>query len=151
MVDDEGVPSASGALTGGEDLDVAKPLDGLRILIVEDDADAIELLSVILRDRGALVRTAVDYDSALRALGETWPDVLVSDIGLPLRDGYDLIRHIRRMQPLGAERLIALALTAFARPEDKAMAMEAGYDDHLGKPLDAFALVSAIRALRARA
>ena len=149
--EDEGVPSAPGALTGGEDLDATKPLDGLRILIVEDDADASELLSVILRDRGALVRMAVDYESALRALGDTWPDVLVSDIGLPLRDGYDLIRHIRRMQPLGAERLIALALTAFARPEDKAMAMEAGYDDHLAKPLDAFALVSAIRTLRARA
>ena len=125
-------------------------MEGLRILVVEDDPDANEMLSVILRDRGAVVRTASDYESALQSLAGRWPDVLVSDLGLPARDGYELIRQVRKMQPPGAPRLAALALTAFARPEDKATALEAGFDDHLSKPLDALALVTAIRDLRNR-
>jgi len=147
---EDDVPSVFGGLHATDDVQGAQPLQGLRILVVEDDADASEMLSVILTDRGAVVRTAIDYDTALRSLGESRPDVLVSDIGLPVRDGYELIRHIRKMQPLGGERLIAVALTAFARPEDKAMALEAGFDDHLAKPLDALALVNAIRTLRGR-
>ena len=148
--DEDAQNSAPGALHGADELHEAHPLEGLSVLVVEDDADASEMLSVILRDRGALVRTAVDYDTALRSLADQWPDILVSDIGLPVRDGYELIREARRIQPAGAERLAALALTAFARPEDKATALEAGFDDHLPKPLDALALVSAIRSVRGR-
>jgi PAS domain S-box-containing protein len=122
----------------------ARPLEGLDVLVVEDDTDANEILSVVLADRGATVRIAVDYDSAVAALRTQWPDVLISDIGLPVRDGYELIRKVRDMQPAGQERLPAIALTAFSRSEDKARALNAGFDDHVAKPLNPHTLVASI-------
>jgi CheY-like chemotaxis protein len=145
--EDEGVPSEPGSMFGQDEIPGDRPLDGLRVLVVEDDADASEMLQVILSDRGAQVRTATDYDSALAAMRAQWPDLLVSDIGLPVRDGYDLIGAVRSLAPPpGAHRLAAVALTAFARPEDRERALRAGFDDHVAKPLNAHALVSAIRA-----
>jgi PAS domain S-box-containing protein len=125
------------------------PLRDLDILVVEDDAGAAEMLSVVLSDRGATVRTAADHDAALEAVGRAWPDVLISDIGLPGRDGYELVRRIREMKPpAGAPpRLAAIALTAFARPEDRAKAIEAGFDSHLAKPLKPHALVTTVLGL----
>jgi PAS domain S-box-containing protein len=110
-------------------------LRGLDVLVVEDNADASEILRVVLGDRGAQVRLAVDFESAVDAARVSWPDVLVSDIGLAGRDGYELIHQIRRMTPAGRPALPAIALTAFARPEDKDKALKAGFDAHLGKPL----------------
>ncbi|MBG9387064.1 hybrid sensor histidine kinase/response regulator [Caenimonas aquaedulcis] len=125
---------------------LGRPLQDLDILIVEDDPGASEMLSVVLSDRGARIRTANDFDSAIAEVGTHWPDVLISDIGLPGRDGYELIRRIRELKPPpGAPaRLAAVALTAFARPEDKARALEAGFDAHTAKPLKPHALVTTV-------
>lgn len=123
----------------------ARPLDSLDILIVEDDAGAAEMLSVILSDRGATVRTTRDFDTAMNALRSAWPDVVVSDIGLPGRDGYDLVRAIRALPTSpGKGALPVIALTAFTRPEDRAKALDAGFDEHLAKPLKPHALVEAV-------
>jgi PAS domain S-box-containing protein len=142
----------SAADTGGEDHEPAvRPLAGLDVLVVEDDPGACEMLAMVLSDRGARVRTAEDFDTAVRVAGQGWPDVLVSDIGLPGRDGFELIRELRRMQPAADPRgrLAAVALTAFARVEDKFKALEAGFDAHLAKPLKPHALVTAILGIRA--
>ncbi len=123
---------------------------GLDVLVVEDDPGACEMLAMVLSDRGARVRTAEDFDAAVRSAGHTWPDVLVSDVGLPGRDGLELIRELRRLQPAQHPdgRLAAVALTAFARIEDRVKALEAGFDAHLAKPLKPHALVAAVLAIR---
>jgi PAS domain S-box-containing protein len=127
-----------------------KVLQGAQVLVVEDDADACEMLSMILGDRGAQVRIARDYESALQVLGEQWPDVLVSDIGLPGRDGYELMRRVREAGTQRSARLPAIALTAFSRAEDEAMALAAGFDAHLAKPLKPHELIGTVaRMLRA--
>jgi PAS domain S-box-containing protein len=129
-----------------------KVLQGVQVVVVEDDADAGEMLSMILTDRGAHVRVARDYESALRVLGERRPDVLVSDIGLPGRDGYELMRRVREIAPRAQPRLPAIALTAFSRAEDEASALAAGFDAHLAKPLKPHELIAAVaRMVRAPA
>jgi signal transduction histidine kinase/ActR/RegA family two-component response regulator len=137
---------ASASSEEDESEGLGKPLQDLDILVVEDDAGASEMLSVVLSDRGAKVRTAGDFDSAVAAVNASWPDVLISDIGLPGRDGYELIRRIREMpQPHDTRmRLPAVALTAFARPEDTARALDAGFDAHITKPLKPHALVTTV-------
>jgi signal transduction histidine kinase/CheY-like chemotaxis protein len=121
-------------------------LQGLDVLVVEDDQEAREMMMVVLSDRGANVRVAGDYEAALRSMEQAWPDVLVSDIGLPGRDGYELVRRVRQIeQQRGAPRLPVIALTAFARPEDARKTLEAGFDLHLSKPLRPHLLLEAIR------
>ena len=127
----------------------AQPLQGVDVLVVEDDREAGEMMTIVLSDRGAQVRIARDVDTALAALAARWPDVLVSDIGLPGRDGYDLIREVRQLRPSGRTRqLPAIALTAFARPEDQRKTLDAGFDMHLAKPLKPHLLLDAIGMLQ---
>jgi CheY-like chemotaxis protein len=139
--------------TAGGPLDLgageAPPLQGMDVLLVEDDPEATQMMTVVLSDRGAAVRTAHDYDSALRALRASWPDVLVSDIGLPGHDGYELARRVRELQR-EAQRphLPIIALTAFARPADRQKTLAAGFDLHLVKPLRPHVLLEAIGRLR---
>jgi CheY-like chemotaxis protein len=137
------------ASDGGAESEGSAPLEGLDVLVVEDDPGAAEMLSVVLSDRGARVRTAIDYASALRALEQQWPDALISDIGLPGPDGYELIRAVRGMTPPAGSsaRLASVALTAFARPEDRERALDAGFDAHVPKPLKPHALVKAVLAV----
>jgi PAS domain S-box-containing protein len=145
-----GAPSAASRAQSAPAVSAEAPespdaLRELDVLIVEDDADAGEMLSVILADRGARTRFAVDFDSAIAAMEESWPDVVVGDIGLPGRDGYELIRAIRKMPPpTGRGGVAAVALTAFARLEDQEKALAAGFDAHLSKPVQPQALVAAI-------
>jgi PAS domain S-box-containing protein len=123
----------------------ADVLHGLDVLVVEDDREASEMMQVVLSDRGAMVRSAHDYDSALAALQHAWPDVLVSDIGLPGRDGYELVRRLRQIErETRRKRLPVIALTAFARPEDSQKSLAAGFDLHLAKPLKPHLLLDAI-------
>ncbi|MDM0035901.1 response regulator [Variovorax sp. J22P271] len=120
-------------------------LDGLDVLVVEDNEDASAMLTLVLGDAGAQVRLASTFDEAMRLIEAHWPDVLVSDIGLPGRDGYELIRQTRDYGTShGLPRLFAVALTAFARPQDRAKAIEAGFDAHLGKPLQPHVLMNVI-------
>ncbi|WP_311220713.1 MULTISPECIES: response regulator [unclassified Acidovorax] len=112
-------------------------LQGKDILVVEDNADTSEMLGIVLTDQGARVRAVDNYDAALQEIDRQWPDLLVSDIGLPGKDGYQLIAAIRERESAAgrAPRLRSVALTAFARPQDRARALAAGFDAHLGKPL----------------
>jgi PAS domain S-box-containing protein len=130
--------------SGTEDVDSAA-VQGLDVLVVEDDREASEMMTVVLSDRGARVRIAVDYDSALRAVQQAWPDVLVSDIGLPGRDGYELVRSVRELErERRAPHLQVIALTAFARAEDREKTLAAGFDLHLSKPIKPHQLLDAI-------
>jgi PAS domain S-box-containing protein len=120
-------------------------LTGLDVLVVEDDGEASEMMTVVLSDRGARVRIAADFDSAIEALQRAWPDVLVSDIGLPGRDGYELVRRVRQIEGERAlAHLPAIALTAFGRPQDQQKSIAAGFDLHLSKPLKPHLLLEAI-------
>ena len=110
-------------------------LRGARVVVVDDEADARELLQRILGNQGAKVMTAASASEALEILNTSTPDVLVSDIGMPGTDGYALMRAIRANEPKG-QRIPSLALTAFARAEDRKRAMLAGYEAHLAKPFD---------------
>ncbi len=123
-------------------------LSGRRVLVVEDDRDAAEMLGLILEDRGAQVRIVGDHDSGLAALQAQRPDLLLSDIGLPGKDGYALIRRWRAQEASGGlARLPAIALTAFGRPDDRAMALAAGFDAHVAKPFEPQALLNAMLRL----
>lgn len=129
-----------------------RPLAQIDIVVVEDNQDAADMLAVILRDAGAQVRSASSYDDALSAFDDRWPDILVSDIGLPGRDGYALIETLRAASAAAAgagsgKALAAVALTAFSRPEDRHRALQSGFDAFLTKPLQPHALVAAITAL----
>lgn len=131
-----------------DDSDAA--LAGVNLLVVDDDPEATTMLNLILGERGAQVRTAHDYDSALAALDTAPVDLLVSDIGMPGRDGYDLIREIRRRELLSLRHLPAIALTAFNRQQDQDQARAAGFDAHAAKPLEPLKLVNAVQRLLAR-
>ena len=140
------------ALLAPEKLNAASEaarLDGVRVLIVDDDADTCAVMSRILNETGAAVATAVNVGAALDELEQFDPQVLVSDIGMPERDGYDLIREVRS-RGYSYQRLPAIALTALARPQDRRRALLAGYQVHVSKPIDASELTAAIAALIGR-
>jgi PAS domain S-box-containing protein len=121
-------------------------LEGIRVLVVEDDEDARGLLNRVLTSADARVCEAEDVPAALAALESFQPDLVVSDIGIPGEDGYDLIRQIRA-RGFDAARLPAIALTAYARSEDRERALQAGYQRHLSKPLDVGQLVRTATSL----
>jgi CheY-like chemotaxis protein len=105
----------------------------------------------VLEESGACACGASTAVEALAALEASRPDVLVSDIGLPEVDGYELIRRVRAGTPAGASDVPAVALTAFARPEDRARALGAGFQGHLPKPLEPGVLVTTVAKLAGRA
>jgi signal transduction histidine kinase/ActR/RegA family two-component response regulator len=121
-------------------------LSGIHVLVVEDDMDARALVARLLNDAGARVSEAAGADEALAQVGRAVPHVLVSDIGMAKRDGYQLMRALRAGGH-SAERLPAIALTAFTRPEDRLDAIDAGFQIHLAKPVDAEALSAAVATL----
>jgi PAS domain S-box-containing protein len=111
-------------------------LDGLRILAVDDDPDALELASTILGSAGATVKTCRSAADALAMLQDWRPDVLVSDIDMPGEDGYSLIRKVRALDEGRGGRTPAVALTAYGRTEDRVRTLSSGYSMHLPKPVD---------------
>ncbi|MDR7271474.1 PAS domain S-box-containing protein [Pelomonas saccharophila] len=110
------------------------PLVGLKVLLVEDDLEAGAMLSMILGEQGVQVQHEASVDAALQSLAVNRFDLLISDIGMPDRDGYELIRELRQREGGGA-RLPAIALTAFSRQTDRDSTLAAGFDVHLGKPV----------------
>ena len=128
----------------------APTLDRLRVLVVDDEADARELVAAIAQAQGADVVTAESADAALSVLATYEADVLVSDIGMPVRDGYALIRDVRGSSLARVRTLPSVALTAFARASDRERAHESGFDAHLAKPIDQHALVDTIARLGRR-
>ena len=118
-----------------------------RILVVDDEADARDLLAEILGQAGAEVIVVGSADEALETLRRWRPDVLVSDIGMPGDDGYVLIRKVRALGSDEGGQVRALALTAYARSEDRALALEAGFHTHIAKPVDPLELTALIAGL----
>jgi len=123
------------------------PLRGVKLLVVDDDADARELLSIVLQEAGAEVSTAGSANEALEAFQRERPDVLVSDIGMPDGDGYSLIRRVRSLEGESGAKVPALALTAFARVEDRGEALGSGFQAHLPKPIEPAELTALIAQL----
>ena len=125
-------------------------LDGLVILIVDDEPDTRELLRQGLEYCGATVRVAGSADEALKALDSEVPDILISDIGMPNVDGYELIRQVRTLQTEAGRRVAAIALTAYTRVEDRLHALRAGYDMHVPKPVELTELCAVSASLTRR-
>jgi CheY-like chemotaxis protein len=121
-------------------------LNGIRILLVEDEPDARELIALTLRRSGADVEAVETAANALRRLQVFTPDLLLSDIGLPIESGYDLIRRIRAL-PSALNKLPAIALTAFATDKDRQMSISAGFHEHLAKPVEPRRLIETIKSL----
>ena len=123
-------------------------LAGTRVLIVDDDPDAREVVAAILRHYGASVIVATSVSTALVALRREQVDVLVADLGMPIEDGYDLIRHVRSSEVDKIARLPAAALTAYTTEEDRDRVLAAGFQFHLAKPVDPAVLVATVERLR---
>ena len=121
-------------------------LDDVHVFIVDDEPDARELLSRILESQGARVTSFASAKDVLEALKTSRPTLLISDIGMPGMDGHQLIRILRATETRES-RLPALALTAFARSEDRKRSLAAGYQAHLSKPFDMGELVLSVASL----
>jgi CheY-like chemotaxis protein len=122
-------------------------LNGLRILLVDDEPDALEVLSLVLEHRGGDVKATTTAREALEALDHWAPDVIVSDIGMPETDGFELLSSIRSLPAEKGGAAPAIALTAYTREEDKLRAEQCGFQLHLAKPLDPEAVVAAVADL----
>lgn len=140
--------SASETSPGMADECQSPVLDGIRVLVVDDDAETRDLLSEALTRVGAQVTTAESARQAFEQLRTEGADVLVSDIGMPLEDGLSLMRRIRSLAGRPG-KIPAIALTAYARPEDRAEAIAAGYQLHLAKPVELAKLQAGLAALAA--
>jgi CheY-like chemotaxis protein len=125
-------------------------LEGLNVLVVEDDADSRESLVWILERYGAGVSAAATAREALQALEDAVPDVLVSDIGMAGEDGYDLIRHVRKLPADRGGKLPAIALTAYSEEANRIKAIRAGFQAHVAKPVAPVELVAEIARLAGR-
>ncbi|HKP87671.1 MAG TPA: ATP-binding protein, partial [Blastocatellia bacterium] len=125
-------------------------LDGLRVMVVDDEADARELLAGMLSQYGAEVKTCSSAGEALEMLERYKPDVLVSDIGMPGEDGYALIKKVRALESERSGRIPAVALTAYARAEDRIRALTAGYNMHVPKPVEPTELAIVIASVSGR-
>ena len=125
-------------------------LQGIRILVVDDEADARELLTAILTRCGGEVKCCDSAEEALKAFRIWKPDLIVSDIGLPQEDGYSLIRKLRKQKLKLAREIPAVALTAYATEDDRARALDAGFQLHIAKPIEPASLIESIAAVTGR-
>jgi PAS domain S-box-containing protein len=130
--------------------DIDRILDGLRVLVVDDEADARELIKTILEQRGAEVTSVPSALEGLEALPRFQPDVIISDIEMPNEDGYALIKKIRELDPKEGGRTPAAALTAYARTEDRMRALLAGFQIHMPKPIEPAELIAVVANLAGR-
>jgi PAS domain S-box-containing protein len=138
------------AASGNDASDASPDLSGVRVLAVDDEADARQLIKRILTKRGALVETAGSSEDALKFLRQTKPDVLITDIGMPGEDGYAVIRKIRQLGAKDGGNIPAIALTAFARSEDRRRAILSGFQMHIAKPVEPSELVAMVASLANR-
>jgi PAS domain S-box-containing protein len=150
QLDEHGAPRIhpTAETQAGEMLSLPR-LEGVRVFVVDDEPDARELLRTVLQDQGATVTSFGSAHDALVALKTTKPTVLVCDVGMPKMDGYQLIRTLRAQESRSG-RIPALALTAFARAEDRKRSLVAGYQAHLAKPFDVGELILVIADLVGR-
>jgi CheY-like chemotaxis protein len=125
-------------------------LDGLRVLVVDDEADARELVMTILKQYGVEVTAVATARQALEVLQQSQPNVLVSDIGMPDEDGYALIRQVRALDAEQGGQIPAVALTAYARAEERIRALAAGFQLHIPKPVNPEELAAVVANLVGR-
>jgi len=146
------LPLAAGEQPAAAPVDSAAPpeLEGVQVLLVDDDADSTEALALALAHKGARVAMATSVAEALARLARDAFDVVVSDVGMPGESGLSLARAIRAREAGGAQHLPIIALTGFASREDHAMALAAGFDDHLAKPVDIALLMARVGLLAHR-
>jgi len=144
----EGAPDAGGE-TAIRNPDSAI-LSGLHVLVVEDDEDSREMLAAALKSAGARVTAAASAAEGFEAVGRLRPDVLVADIGMPVEDGYSLIARVRALGAAAGGDLPAAALTAYARAEDRARALAAGFQAHVAKPVEPRLLTETVARLAGR-
>lgn len=137
-------------VTADQESVAAGDLFGVHVLAVDDDPDAVSLVSELLATAGARVSVAGSAEAAMRAIEAEAPHVLVSDLGMPLVDGFQLIEQIRTHHDPVVRRMPAAALTAYARSEDRVKALRAGFQIHLAKPVDPRELVTTVAALASR-
>jgi CheY-like chemotaxis protein len=142
-----GVQDVSGAEASSLHTNESYPdvaLDGVRVLLVEDEADTREFVVRLLETHRAVVRAAASAAEALSLFAAAMPDIVISDIGLPGVDGYDLMERIRGKSATEGGAVPAIALTAYARAEDRTRALRAGYQAHLAKPVEPSELVATV-------
>jgi signal transduction histidine kinase len=125
-------------------------LSRLRVLVVDDDPDSREVVREVLEQAGAVVATAGSTPEALRSIAERPPDVLLSDLGMPGEDGYQLMRRVRALDPVAGGSVPAAALTAYTQAENRRAAQEAGFQGYLAKPIDPAELTAAVARLAGR-
>jgi CheY-like chemotaxis protein len=124
-----------------------RDLSGVEMLVVDDDRDARELMTRILTDCNAHVRTAASAREGFEAFQAARPDILISDLGMPDNDGFELLSWVRALGREQGGNVPAIALTAFARSEDRLRALEAGFSAHISKPVEASELISAVAGI----
>ena len=140
------------AIRAAEDAPVARRarLSGVRVLVVDDEADARDLIAAVLGQSGAEVATAASTAEALDCLGRLRPHVIVSDLAMPGEDGYTLLRRMRALDDASVGGAPAVALTAYARAEDRERALAVGFSSHVPKPVEPTELVEIVARLAAR-
>jgi len=142
---DSRAPVAEPVLENGRNTPAdGRPLDGLRVLVVDDEPDARDILSTMFEQFGAQVRAVSNTREALEVLSEWQPDVLVSDVGMPEEDGYSLISKVRALAPERGGRIPAVALTGYSSPQDRLRLLAAGYQIHMTKPVELNALAMVV-------
>ena len=144
------VPSQPAALRTVSAAERVVSLAGITVVVVDDELDARELVSSVLSDASAEVHTAGSAEAGLALVAARRPDVIISDIGMPERDGYQFMRDVRGLSNANGGRTPAIALTAFARAEDRTRAISAGYQVHLTKPIEPRELLATVGRLVAQ-
>ena len=147
----ESAPPASPSPDEVTTFDGLPSLQGLKVLVVDDEADTRELISEVLQEVGSEVITCRSVEEALVALEQHKPDILISDLGMPDEDGYSLISKIRALPSEQGGHIPAAALTAYARAEDRMRVLRSGFQFHLPKPVDSAELVTVVASLAGRA
>jgi len=130
--------------TEAAEADPLRALQDLRILLVDDDPDTLQMLTIAMEQAGGEVRACASATEALAVLSEWHADLMVSDIGMPNEDGYALIRKVRSLDPESGGAIPAIALTAFAGAADRSRALSEGFQKHISKPVEPFDLIRVI-------
>jgi CheY-like chemotaxis protein len=144
------LPGPASAAAPFEQISYPSELRRLKVLVLDDEPDARQLVQSVLEAGGAVVKTAASVAEALELIPREPPDVIVSDIGMPELDGYDFIRRLRLLPRQEGGRIPAVALTAYARAEDRRKALLAGFQNHASKPVDPQELVVVVANLAGR-
>src|SRR6266498_22877 len=143
----EGEPASTASRESDE---VQVNLEGLHILAVDDDVDALDLITIELTQHGAMVKAVPDAVEALEALSQAKFDLLIADIGMPGIDGYEFIKRVRQQEAGKGGLIPAIALTAYARVQDRIRAVIAGYNTHAAKPIETHELLTVVASLAGR-